>query len=204
MPVVVPLLDSDLAALLETVRQQLAVGCPGTESDELCVAILTPGRSLAYMSAGCRKLPARQADRVRRLAPFNRTADISVVSYTGADVFRTAGNALSSYLEASQCIPFLGYLLAFARAGHRVVVFEGHPSAFEAVVRNTDMLLIDSGMMPFLQPDWAAVAFSVMRPESRFVHRREGYQPRRWQRVAFRPAGAIRSPTARRAVPTAC
>jgi len=58
--------------------------------------------------------------------------------------------------------------------GHNVVVFEGHPSALETGIRDTDVLLIDSGMLTFLQEDWIRVAVRAMRPGARyFIYRRE-------------------------------
>jgi hypothetical protein len=49
-------------------------------------------------------------------------------------------------------------------------------SAFESGVRDSDVLLVDSGMEPFMQSDWIDVAYRVMRPDARiFVHDRETY-----------------------------
>lgn len=65
----------------------------------------------------------------------------------------------------TRAIPFRGYLLAWATAGHNVIVFEGHPTAFESGVRNADVLLMDSGMLPFVQFNWVEAAQRVMQPE---------------------------------------
>jgi hypothetical protein len=44
-------------------------------------------------------------------------------------------------------------------------------------VRDSDLLIVDSGMLPFIQSDWGAVAFRVMRPDAQiFVHRRESFK----------------------------
>jgi hypothetical protein len=66
---------------------------------------------------------------------------ISVISYTFIEALTT---------EIDKAIPFRGFLISWAYLGHSVIVFEGHPSAFESGVRDCDVLLIDSGMLPFI------------------------------------------------------
>ncbi|MDQ3744083.1 MAG: hypothetical protein M3444_06860 [Acidobacteriota bacterium] len=78
--------------------------------------------------------------------------------------------------DKSKAVPFLGILVGLAAIGHTVVVFEGHPSAFESGVRESNVLVVDSGMLPFLQEDWKEVAFRVMRPGAQlFVHDRKTF-----------------------------
>jgi hypothetical protein len=78
--------------------------------------------------------------------------------------------------QMTSLIPFLGHLMGMAFDGHTVVVFEGHPSAFEAGVRNSDVLIIDSAMLPFLQKNWGTVAFGAMREGARIlIHHRKSY-----------------------------
>ena len=72
-------------------------------------------------------------------------------------------------------IPFFGFLLGFAYIGHTVWVFEGHESALEAGCKHADVLIVDSGMIPFLRPDWSAVASAAMRTPTIWVHDRETY-----------------------------
>lgn len=69
--------------------------------------------------------------------------------------------------EAVRAIPFLHLLMAWAFIGHRVWVFEGHPSAFSAGLAESDFLILDSGMLPFLQADWMAVAQHSMKPQGK-------------------------------------
>lgn len=132
------------------------------------VAVVTPGRLI--MSVPAPKPGSMPNDAVapmRLLMPPDPPLNISVISYT--------------YVEAligdkMKAIPFLGLLTAFAYIGHTVVVFEGHPSAFESGVRGSDVLLVDSGMLPFMQSDWKEVAFSVMRPGAKLlIHDRETF-----------------------------
>jgi hypothetical protein len=43
-----------------------------------------------------------------------------------------------------------------------VVLFEGHPTALAAGLTGADLLIVDAGMIPFLQKDWLEVALQVM------------------------------------------
>lgn len=100
----------------------------------------------------------------------DRPLHVSVIAFTGFN----ASDGKESVSAIIDSIPFLGFLASYAYVGHTVVVFEGHPSALEAGVRNADRVIVDSGMLPFLQRDWAAIAFRVARPDARIlVHDRE-------------------------------
>jgi hypothetical protein len=140
------------------------------EKAERHLFIVTPDRTTIKISI---PPPSRESDKAMaddsKMLRSDRPLDISVISYTKLE-------ALMKDQERTRCIPFLGYLIAFAYAGHRVLAFEGHPSAFESGVRKCDVLFVDSAMIPFLQQDWTATAFRVMRPGSRiFVHDRQTY-----------------------------
>jgi hypothetical protein len=114
-------------------------------------------------------VPPDRVSEVKRLMPSDEPLDISVVSYTKVE-------ALAEDATKTKCIPFLGHLVGLAYVEHRVLVFEGHPSAFEAGVRGCDVLIIDSAMGPFLQEDWLEVARRAMAPGHRIlVHDRESY-----------------------------
>jgi hypothetical protein len=112
-------------------------------------------------------VPKEKAAEMGETLPPDPPLQISVISYT--------------YIEAlvenmSQAIPFRGFLIGWAYIGHNVIVFEGHPSAFGSGVRDCDVLLVDSGMLPFLQSDWQEVAQRVMRPAPLIlVHDRATY-----------------------------
>jgi hypothetical protein len=67
--------------------------------------------------------------------------------------------------------------LAFAYLGHNVIVFEGHPSALEFGVENSDVLFIDSAMLPFMGDNWVEVVFKSMKPNPKiFIHERENFR----------------------------
>jgi hypothetical protein len=149
----------DLAAVFTTAR---AAG----DSPE--VHIVTPGRMIMRIPAP-RGMPDSALAGARELLKSAAPLDVAVISYTRLEAIMADENR-------TKCIPFLGHLLGFAAAGHRVVVFEGHPSAFEVGVAGADLLLVDSGMVPFLQPDWAEAAFRLMKPGARLLlHDRASY-----------------------------
>ncbi len=76
----------------------------------------------------------------------------------------------------SKAVPFMGMLLGFAYIGHAVWVFEGHGSALADGCRNADILLVDSAMVPHLQPDWQTVAGSTMRRPEIYTHDRATFR----------------------------
>jgi len=128
---------------------------------ERSVVIVTPGRLLMPVPApepGA--VNPSSVEAVRKLLPPDPPLVVTAVSYTHL------GALLA---DKTRAIPFLGFLVGFASIGHTVVVFEGHPSAFESGVRGSDVLLVDSGMLPFLPDGWAEAAFAVMRPGARVL-----------------------------------
>ncbi|MDQ3918488.1 MAG: hypothetical protein M3348_08420 [Acidobacteriota bacterium] len=134
------------------------------------VAIVTPGRMIMYQACPPPgSLSDERIEGMKKAMPPGQSLNISVVSYTLLE-------ALTQDTTKTKCIPFLGILLAYAYIGHSVVVFEGHPSAFESGVRDSDTLIVDSGMLPFIQDDWAEVAYKTMRPGAKlYIHKRETY-----------------------------
>ena len=185
-------LMSDMDALFRTAREQLERGEFSSEEvvkGQRAVAIVTPDRLIMFQP--CPKpgsIPRGQAEEAKKLMPSDAPLKITAVSYT----------LLEAFMEdktMTKCIPFLGHLMGFAYVGHNVLVFEGHPTAFESGVRDCDVLLVDSGMLPFIQEDWFDVARRVMRPGARvFVHKRESYhlmpvgpsgRPPGWQYTEF-------------------
>lgn len=143
---------------------------------EAGLAIVTPNGQLAatlpaakQMEGAAKKLPKIFASE----GPHNLAAIVD----TG---FVPEGGTGFSIEEASRAIPFLGFLIGFAYAGHKVWVFDGNASSLEAGLAEADALLVDSAMLPSLRADWPQVARNAMRPEARFfLHDREGYKLRR-------------------------
>ena len=134
------------------------------------VAVITPGRMISLAPAPLpNTMSERDLDSAKSILPSEKPLQITAVSYT----------KLQAYMEdktKTKCIPFLGFMLAFAYLGHNVIVFEGHPSALEFGVKNSDVLFIDSGMLPFLAENWAEVVFKSMNPNPKvFIHERKTY-----------------------------
>lgn len=167
-------LFSDMNALFAKVRSDLASGCPvANEGESLpegtrCIAIVTPGRMAMFVPGlPPGSIPSEKLQTERQLLPPDPPLNISVISYTFLEAL---------IADKTKCIPFLGFLFGFSYIGHSVVVFEGHRSAFESGIRDSDVLFVDSGMLPFMQEDWLKVAERVMRPNAKvFIHRRETY-----------------------------
>jgi len=125
------------------------------------VVILTPGlASVSYPAVADNLIPPSALAFLKSwLGPQNRT-----ITFIG---FTFLPGLMEEPGGAEKCIPYLRQLMIIAGAGHNVVVFEGNPSRFETGLRDSDVLMIDSGMRPFLQPDWMSVALRVMRPGAR-------------------------------------
>ena len=121
------------------------------------VIIVTPGRLL--ISKICplpSEIPLDELSRLSELIPPQPSRNIAVIAFSYLEAIKT---------DMLQAIPFFGYLLGFAALGHKVWVFEGHPSALSAGCRDADILLVDGGMLPYLEEnsEWRAAALNVMR-----------------------------------------
>jgi hypothetical protein len=112
------------------------------------------------------KVPGIPSEPLRKIAVIANTAIISTTPGKSPDL-----------REAGKAIPFLGLLMALGYVGHHIWIFEGHPSALAAGLSHAEILLLDSGMLPFLQGDWMSVAQRVMdTPRRVLIHSREKYE----------------------------
>lgn len=164
---------SDMDELFRTARAQLESGevpLEGGVKGQRAVAVVTPGRLIMFQPCPAPgSMRGEHVENARKLMPPDPPLKISAVSYTLLEAFMKDETK-------TKCIPFLGFLTGFAYIGHNVVVFEGHPTAFESGVRDCDVLIVDSGMLPFIQEDWFEAARRVMRPGAKvFVHKRENF-----------------------------
>ncbi|HEX8089638.1 MAG TPA: hypothetical protein VF762_12330 [Blastocatellia bacterium] len=167
-------LFSDMDALFAKARSDLASGCPAAnEGDSLpegtrCIAIVTPGRiSMFVPGIPPGGIPLEKLQTEIHILPPDPPLNVSVISYTFLEALMA---------DKTKCIPFIGFLFGFSYIGHSVVVFEGHHSALESGLRDSDVLFVDSAMLPFMKEDWLKVADRVMRPNAKvFIHRRETY-----------------------------
>lgn len=168
-------LFSDMDELFRQARENAA----GEKDDEVtrtwkkfegqrAIAIVTPGRLV--MLDPCpepNSMPQEKVAPMAQLMPPNPPLKITAICYTYVE-------ALVSDID--KAIPFRGFLNAWAYLGHSVLVFEGHPSAFESGVRDCDVLLVDSAMLNFVPPNWLDVARGVMKPDGKIlVHNRSTY-----------------------------
>jgi hypothetical protein len=141
----------DMEGLFAKARLEMASG------GERRVGIVTPGRMVMFVPAPRPgSIPQEFVAQVSQLLPSAKPLNITFAGYTQLEALMQ---------DKARCIPQLGQLLGLAYIGHSVIVFEGHPSAFEHALRNTDVFMIDSGMLPFLQADWVDVALHVLRPD---------------------------------------
>ena len=153
----------DMAAVFAKARKDLANAgekerlAPGQRA----IGILTPGRLLMLVSTPKPgTVPDQFVAQVKALLPCDGPLNITAISFTALDPLLR---------DKSKCIPMLGQLLGFGYVGHNVIVFEGHPSTLEASLKGSDVLWIDSGMLPFLQADWIDAAYRVMHARPRIL-----------------------------------
>ena len=77
-----------------------------------------------------------------------------------------------SLAEINKTIPFVGILAGLAYIGHRVIVFDGQMNAIEPGCRDSDVLIVDSAVLPRLHPDWYSTARRAMRRPEMYLHDR--------------------------------
>ena len=149
------------------------------------VVIVTPDGSLVKVPVA----PANEADQsllhdVRFvLSPDGEPTSglvITAINYTAGIQARAR-----SFHQILELMPNLSYLVGAACLGNTVVAYEGHPGDILAGVTNADVLILDGGMIPFLQPDWAAIALKTLRQPRIITFGRDGKLSRLTQLVAI-------------------
>ena len=155
--------DVDLAADLQNVFAEMRAG------ESQGVVIVRPDRATLLLQNS--PSSPRIDELLRQLPsfiPLGQSRNIAAIANTE---FTMLNHAVPPGMkEAGRAIPFLGLLMGWAQAGHRVWLFEGHSSALAAALEGADYLLVDSGMLPYLQEDWMAVARRSMNPEGKVLH----------------------------------
>jgi hypothetical protein len=140
----------------------------GAPAGERYIALVTPGRlvmQLACPLPGAR--PLSVIIDIRERFPVEPPAIIVAIALN--DI-----RAVREIKGAKRAIPFLEYLLDLGYAGHAVTIFEGHSSALRTGLRGADLIVLDAGMIPFLQPDWQTVAREAMRTPRVEIRHRDG------------------------------
>ena len=79
-----------------------------------------------------------------------------------------------SVTKMLELIPNLSYLIGAACLGNNVVAFEGAPGDFAIGCVDADLLILDDGMIPFLQHDWAITAVNALRQPRVLLFGRDG------------------------------
>ena len=136
------------------------------------IAIVRPDRAVLFLT-----LPppppqtSLMAKHLASVIPSDHGQNVAVIAFTAFTMTRPEAARIQ---EASAAIPFFGLLCGLNYVGHRILIFEGHPSALALGLEQSEVLIVDSAMLPFLQPDWMPVAQRVMPANRRiFIHDRK-------------------------------
>lgn len=109
-----------------------------------------------------------------RLALAPEGEPVTGLSITAVNCTAGVQGRARSFFRLLELLPNLSYLVGAASLGNTVVSFEGHPTSFAVGCAGTDVLLLDGAMVPFLQPDWAAVALGTLRQPRIITFGRDG------------------------------
>ena len=135
------------------------------------IVIVTPGRMLMLQptpAPGTMKPEAVAA--VEKIMSSKTKRNVAVIAYTEL-------TALQASL--AQTIPFVGLLMGLAYIGHAVWIFEGHSTVLAAGCRESELVIADNAMIPFLQEDWVTVAAGAMKRPLIFAHERATFSLKR-------------------------
>ncbi|HXA06551.1 MAG TPA: hypothetical protein VNY30_17015 [Bryobacteraceae bacterium] len=135
------------------------------------VVLVTPGRTLMLQPCPAPgSMPPNVVSQIESLISPKVKRKIAVIAYTELPAV-TKG--------LSQAIPFFGMLVGIAYIGHSVWIFEGHSTALAAGSKEADLLIVDSGMVPHLPPDWQTLASSEAPALEIYVHDRTNHSLRK-------------------------
>jgi hypothetical protein len=139
------------------------------------VVIVAPDGSLIRVPV----LPERAADQsllrdVRAVLQPEGGEEVTGPAITSINSTAGIQKRARSFFQILELVPNLSHLVGAAALGNTVVAFEGHPGDFPAGVEDADVLLVDGDMVPFLQPDWAAIALKELRQPRIIQYGRDG------------------------------
>jgi hypothetical protein len=159
----------DTAACFAAARRQSA-----SFAGRRWVAIIAPDGTLVKVPVPtpAEADPTLLRDSVETLSPEGEPT----TGLTVAAIVCTAGiqARARSFFRILELVPNLSYLVGIAALGNTVVAFEGRPGDMATACTNADVLVLDDGMIPFLQPDWAAVALEKLRQPLIITFGRDG------------------------------
>ena len=140
------------------------------------IAIVTPGRLIMFDPCPePNSMPEEKVAPMRQLMPPDPSRKITAICYTFVEALIT---------DIDKAIPFRGFLNAWAYLGHSVLVFEGHASAFDAGVRDCDVLVVDSAMLSFVPITGWMYARHVISRRIEYCSQSQNYSLRQ----VFKPA----------------
>ncbi|HEY0726064.1 MAG TPA: hypothetical protein VGD41_19150, partial [Pyrinomonadaceae bacterium] len=162
-------LFSDMDEFFRFARERTFADAKELANEQRAISIVTPGRLVMVDPCPApNSVPEEEVAPIRELMPPDPPKKIAVIGHTAIEAL---------VKDIDKAIPFRGFLLGWAYLGHDVLVFEGHPSAFAAGVRDCDVLLVDSGRVAFLPLNWRDIAKRLMKPGGLvLVHDRSSYK----------------------------
>lgn len=133
-------------------------------NDRRWVVLVAPDGSLIKVPVP----PPAEADQsllrdVRKSLQPEGGEEVTGLTITSINCTAGVQKRARSFFQLLELVPNLSYLVGAACLENTVVAFEGHPGDFPAGVVGADVLIVDDGMVPFLQPDWAAIALKELR-----------------------------------------
>jgi hypothetical protein len=150
------------------------------QPEQPAIVIVTPGHRIVLPVAIKLLTPeekhSSRYSELERFVSLSKPQNISAICMTELSTgLQDVISPGASPFTGSRAIPFFGYLMAMGSLGHNVILFEGHPAVLAMGCRDADVLIVDGGMIPFLQSDWLDVAHSVMPSDHKiFIFHRNG------------------------------
>lgn len=167
MPTISP--RRDIGACFANARR-LSAGAHGVR----WVVIIAPDGTLVNVPVPSPEDADQSLLRDVRAALSPDKLPVTGLAITAINCTSGAQRKARSFHKMLPLLPNLSYLVGAACLGNTVVSFEGHPNDFAVGCIETDMLLLDDGMLPFLSPDWAAVALKTLRHPRIILFGRDG------------------------------
>ncbi len=165
--------------------RRVSAGASGTR----WVVIIAPDGSLVRVPVPSPEAADPTLLRDVRLALSPEGEPVTGLSITAVNCTAGVQGRARSPRQLLDLLPNLSYLIGAACLGNVVVSFEGHPGDFPAGCVETDLLILDGDMVPFLQPDWAAIALNALRQPRIITFGRDGTLSRLTQLVEVRRPG---------------
>jgi len=174
MPAVDVWANSKMEQLFVSARRFAAPGTTVvTPGHKTTISLGLPSDDL-YLAK--KKRNSKYAQILEQFASLSSQLNISAIAMTDVSVgMQDVRHSADLPYTGARAIPFIWDLLIMGTFGHSVLLFEGHPAVLKMGCRDADVLIVDEGMIPFLQSDWVSVAHSMMRGERQIlVFQREG------------------------------